>query len=237
MSGWFWLVGGVNGAGKTTLVSGLLERSRGGLNFDAKWFRELTDESILWLNPDRIAAEWVQEGRYPDFAAANKAAADHVEVECDRLIASGASVMAETVLSSPKYIGRVAAAKRAGMRFGLIYVVLQTPEIAIARVATRVAAGGHDVPADKVAARWRRSLANLPHFFSEADIALVFDNSDPLGAPRLLMSKSDADVDTTGLHQVYRKPGGFGSHPLYNELIAAIPPRDNVVGLPRDPEA
>lgn len=229
MPGWFWLVGGVNGAGKTTLVSRLFRNSQGFFGLRIGRFRELTDESMVWLNPDRIAADWVGEGRYPDFAAANKAAADHVESECDRLISLGASVMAETVLSSPKYIGRVAAAKRAGMRIGLMYVVLQTPQIAIARVATRVAAGGHDVPAEKVAARWRRSLDNLPHFFREADIALVFDNSDPTGMPRLLMSRAGMEVDVSGLYGA--------RHPLYAELMNAIPPRDNVVGLPRDPEA
>lgn len=127
MAGWFWLVGGVNGAGKTTLAAGLLKQPRELRHSRAEFFGMLTDSHMVWLNPDRIASEWVHDGRYPDFAAANKAAADHVEVECDRLIESGASVMAETVLSSPKYVGRVAAAKRAGMRIGLIYVVLQTP--------------------------------------------------------------------------------------------------------------
>jgi predicted ABC-type ATPase len=147
----------------------------------------------------------------------------------------GVSVMAETVLSSPKYVGRVAAAKRMGMRIGLIYVVLQTPEIAIARVAARVAAGGHDVPADKVTARWRRSLENLPHFFREADVAFVFDNSDPTGVPQLLISKSDSEVDVSGVERLTRSPEGLRAHPLFSELIAAIPPRNNVVGLPRDP--
>jgi predicted ABC-type ATPase len=232
MAGWFWLVGGVNGAGKTTLVAGLLGQPPELRHSHARLFGILTDPNIVWLNPDRIAAEWVHEGRYPDFAAANKAAADHVEAECDRLIASGASVMAETVLSSSKYVGRVAVAKRAGMRFGLIYVVLQTPEIAIARVATRVAAGGHDVPPEKVAARWRRSLDSLPHFFREADVAVVFDNSDPSGAPRLLVSKVEDVVDVSGLR--WNLVDGW--HPLYADLMKAIPPRDNVVGLPRDPE-
>lgn len=192
----------------------------------------LTDPAMVWLNPDRIASDWVRDGRYPDFATANKAAADHVEAECDRLIAAGQSAMVETVLSSDKYVERLAVAKRAGMRIGLIYVVLQSPEIAIARVTARVAAGGHDVPTDKVAARWRRSLDNLPRFFREADVALVFDNSDPSGAPRLLVFKAGDKVDVSGLS--WNLIDGW--HPLYADLMKAIPPRDNVVGLPRDPE-
>lgn len=232
MSGWFWLVGGVNGAGKTTLVAGLLTQPSELRHSRAGLFGMLTDADMVWLNPDHIAKKWVDEGRYPDFAAANKAAADHVESECDRLISLGASVMTETVLSSQKYVERVAAAKRAGMRFGLIYVVLKTPEVAIARVAARVAAGGHDVPAEKVAARWRRSLDNLPHFLREADLAFVFDNSDPSGAPRLLVSKAQGVVDVSGLR--WNLVDGW--HPLYADLMKAIPPKDNVVGLPRDPE-
>ena len=40
---------------------------------------------------------------------------------------------------------------------GLIYVTLASPELACARVARRVQAGGHDVPAEKVRTRWQRS--------------------------------------------------------------------------------
>lgn len=231
MAKWFWIVGGINGAGKTTLVSTLMGDAAPLAKVVPHFFGALTDPNLVWLNPDRVAADWVAQGRFPDFAAANKAAADHVEVECDRLLDSSESVMVETVLSSEKYIGRLARAKQAGFKIGLIYIVLRTPALAVARVATRVAAGGHDVPADKIAARWRRSLDNFPNFFGAADFALVFDNSDPTGAPHLLMTKSGVDIDASGL-----AAEGAAGYQLYDALIKAMPPRDNIVGMPREPK-
>lgn len=235
MAKWFWIVGGINGAGKTTLVSWLMDRATPAAHADSDYFGALTDSNLVWLNPDRVAADWVAQGRFPSFAAANKAAADHVEAECDRLLDSGASVMVETVLSSEKYVRRVARAKQAGFKIGLIYIVLRTPELAVARVATRVAAGGHDVPAEKIAARWRRSLDNFPRFFDAADFALVFDNSDPTGAPDLLIHKSGAEIDISGISEFGRIGTAYRGHPLFNELVKALPRRDNIVGMSREP--
>jgi len=46
------------------------------------------------------------------------------------------------------------------------------------RVSMRVSQGGHDVPADKLAARFPRTLANLATAIRELPCVLVFDNSD-----------------------------------------------------------
>jgi len=234
MAKWFWIVGGINGAGKTTLVSWLIDSAWSPELAHLDYFRALTDPNLVWLNPDRVAAEWVAQGQFPDFVAANKAAADHVEAECDRLLDNGGSVMVETVLSSDKYVGRVTRAKQAGFKIGLIYIVLQTPALAVARVATRVAAGGHDVPIDKIVARWRRSLDNFPRFFDAADFALVFDNSDPTGAPDLLIHKSGTDIDISGISEFGRAGATDRGHPLHNDLVRALPRRDNIVGMPRE---
>src|SRR5258705_5116418 len=52
----------------------------------------------------------------------------------------------------------------------------------------RVRAGGHDVPTDKIHARWQRSLANLAWFAARASVLWVFDNSNesPDVPPRLV---------------------------------------------------
>jgi predicted ABC-type ATPase len=44
----------------------------------------------------------------------------------------------------------------------------------------RVEKGGHAVPVEKISARWRRSLEQLPWFLDHADWALLFDNSEEL---------------------------------------------------------
>jgi predicted ABC-type ATPase len=42
----------------------------------------------------------------------------------------------------------------------------------------RVSQGGHDVPADKLAARFPRTLANLKAAIAELPHVIVFDNDD-----------------------------------------------------------
>lgn len=46
------------------------------------------------------------------------------------------------------------------------------------RVAIRVSQGGHDVPTEKLIARFPRTLANLAEALRELPCVLVFDNED-----------------------------------------------------------
>ena len=62
----------------------------------------------------------------------------------------------------------------------------------IERVRFRVSKGGHDVPNDKIVARYARSLAQMPWFLAEADLAWFYDNSG--AAPRLVGKKVDGAV-------------------------------------------
>ena len=79
----------------------------------------------------------------------------------------------------------------------LIYVGLTSPELACARVARRVRAGGHGVPPEKIAARWHRSLANLGWFAAMASAFWVFDNSDqhPDQPPFLAVTGKEGFLD------------------------------------------
>lgn len=60
----------------------------------------------------------------------------------------------------------------------MVYVAVRTPDIAIERVAFRVEAGGHDVPADKVRSRWERSHEILAALVPHLDALFVFDNTE-----------------------------------------------------------
>ncbi len=51
------------------------------------------------------------------------------------------------------------------------------PAINIQRVKTRVAAGGHTVPEDKIVSRYHRSLALLGRAISHTNRAFLFDTS------------------------------------------------------------
>jgi predicted ABC-type ATPase len=91
----------------------------------------------------------------------------------------------ETVLSSDKYLDDVDRARTLGYQVGMIYVGLASPGDAVRRVALRHARGGHDVPTDKVVARWSRSIAMLGRMAGKLDRLFVFDNTRPEG-PRLI---------------------------------------------------
>lgn len=96
-----------------------------------------------------------------------------------KLVANRRSFTFETVMSSPDKIEFLDVAKRSGFRVYLYFVATSNPKINLSRVANRVRAGGHDVPPDKILARYERSLQLLSDAIQAADRAYIFDNSGP----------------------------------------------------------
>jgi predicted ABC-type ATPase len=64
-------------------------------------------------------------------------------------------------LSGLTYLRLIAVWQRQAYRVKLIYLSLQSADVAVARVAARVAQGGHDVPEDVIR---RRYLAGWRNF-------------------------------------------------------------------------
>ena len=69
--------------------------------------------------------------------------------------------MLETTLASRSHAVRIREWKAAGYRFDLIYLRLRSAEASIARVANRVAEGGHGIPEDTLHRRFEVSLEYL----------------------------------------------------------------------------
>lgn len=65
----------------------------------------------------------------------------------------------------------------AGYFVVLLFVGLASAQLSVARVATRKAQGGHDVPLDKLVERYPRTQAAIGHAAPLADMTLMFDNS------------------------------------------------------------
>lgn len=86
----------------------------------------------------------------------------------------------ETVPSDPHgaKLGLLRDAKGAGYRVAFLFIGIEGPELSSARVAQRVALGGHDVPDEKIVARLPRTLANAAAALRIADAAWMFDNAD-----------------------------------------------------------
>lgn len=110
-------------------------------------------------------------------AQANLQAVERIEAWLNASIDVHQTIGVETVLSTPKYRKLVTKAKKRGFEVRFIYIYLDTVERQLERIRLRVAKGGHDVPANKVATRRLRSFAEFPWFFWEAHQAWVFDNS------------------------------------------------------------
>ena len=61
----------------------------------------------------------------------------------------------------------------------LIFLWLQSPELAILRVRERVLSGGHDIPEAVIVRRYARGLKNFGTIYQPlADAWSVYDNSD-----------------------------------------------------------
>jgi predicted ABC-type ATPase len=93
------------------------------------------------------------------------------------LIHARKSLSIESVLSHASKLDELRQAKRRKYRTYLYYVAMDVVELSVARVAERVAGGGHDVPEDKIRKRYDASLANLLPALKLAYRAYIFDNS------------------------------------------------------------
>ena len=151
-----WVLAGGNGAGKSTFYRLFLE-----------------PRGLAMVNADDIARALRPDA--PE-AASYDAAAD-AELLRERLLESGASFCFETVFSHPSKIDFVARAKALGYRVIIAFFRLDDAALNLARISQRVAAGGHDVPEEKVRARLPRAFANIRAALPLADDAIVIDNS------------------------------------------------------------
>ena len=99
------------------------------------------------------------------------------EVVRSHLVKEGISFTFETVMSHPSKVEFLREAQRHGYRTYLYFIATGNPQINVARVRARVQRGGHDVPEDRVIARYWRSLGLLSQAVAHADRSYVFDNS------------------------------------------------------------
>jgi len=112
-----------------------------------------------------------------DTGCSDLEAAQAAETLRESLLRRRADFTFETVLSTDRNLDLLRRAKNAGYEIKSVFVLTASVSINLARVKARVARGGHDVPEDKIRARYERSLANLPVLISLSDIVSVFDNT------------------------------------------------------------
>ncbi len=67
----------------------------------------------------------------------------------------------ETTLSSKSFVGLIDKARQGGYSVNLIYYWLDSVELAIERVKSRVLEGGHNIPTDTIIRRYQAGLRNF----------------------------------------------------------------------------
>lgn len=83
----------------------------------------------------------------------------------------------ETVLSTDRNLELLREAKEQGYEIHAVFVLTYDSSINVERVRSRVNAGGHDVPEDKIISRYKKSLRNLSKLIRIADHTRIIDNS------------------------------------------------------------
>lgn len=153
---------GANGAGKSTFYHAHLKAA--GLRF---------------VNTDVLSRE-LKIGPYK--------AAEMADLLRRELVTQRESFVFETVFSDPvgDKLAFLKDAAMAGYTVILCFIGISGPEVSEQRVAMRVSQGGHDVPTDKLEARYPRIMANLRNALREVPHVWIFDNDDLRHPYRLL---------------------------------------------------
>ena len=95
----------------------------------------------------------------------------------NELIETKKSFAFETTLSGNNYFEIIQKAKANGFTITLLYVYLESFELAVERVALRVLKGGHHIPADIIKRRYFKGLKNLNKYLLAVDEWHILDNS------------------------------------------------------------
>ncbi len=155
------IIAGPNGAGKSsharvTLLPDFL-KSKAFVN---------ADEIAKFLSPQNPEKSAIEAGRL----MLNK---------MEFLMNQGADFAFETTLAARSYIKLIDQAHEIGYKINLIFLVLQSPELAKIRVQNRVAKGGHNIEESVIDRRFLRGRDNLKDYLSVVDTALIYEASGP----------------------------------------------------------
>lgn len=96
----------------------------------------------------------------------------------EKHLTSGNSFAFETTLSTRSYRALVKRAKELGFQVTCVFFWLQSENLAISRVQSRVKEGGHDIPEEVIRRRYHSGLKNFFELFLPLiDNWLFVDNS------------------------------------------------------------
>jgi predicted ABC-type ATPase len=155
-----FVLAGVNGAGKSSVGGAALAAA-----------------GAPFFNPDVVAARLRQERPQLSTEQVNGLAWTVGRRGLETALAGGLTYAFETTLGGASITRLLLDGARRGAEIHVWFAGLATPELHLQRIAARVAAGGHDIPAAKVRERFDASRANLVKLMPVLASLRVFDNS------------------------------------------------------------
>ena len=154
-----FVISGCNGAGKTTASFTILP--------ELLQVREFVnaDEIARGLSPFQPEKISIEAGRI-------------MLRRLQELLSQQVDFAFETTLSTRSFVGLIQQAKGLGYTVNIIYYWLDSIELAIERVKTRVAEGGHDIPTDTIIRRYHAGLKNFLNLYKDnVNYWMLIDNS------------------------------------------------------------
>ena len=155
-----YVLAGANGAGKSSI---------GGASF--------LQHGVEYFNPDEAARRILAANPTLTQEDANGAAWHEGKRLLERAITEQLNFALETTLGGNTITALLQRALEAGIEVHVWYIGLNTPELHIARVLSRVERGGHDIPEAKIRERYHQSRLNLVRLIPKLTELRVYDNS------------------------------------------------------------
>ena len=158
-----YIISGCNGAGKTTASYTVLPDL---LNLHT------------FVNADEIADELSPQDPEREMNRASRLMRERM----DQLIERDEDFAVETTLATKSLAGTISRAQHKGYMVGIFFFWLKSPDLAVKRVAMRVAAGGHHVPTDTIVRRYWHGMENLRKIYLPlCNYWVLIDNSHKQG--------------------------------------------------------
>jgi predicted ABC-type ATPase len=174
-----FVVAGVNGAGKSSILGQtFLQRGVEVLNPDT------ATDLILQSNPTLSREEANQYG----WEQGTRLLESAIEGRQDYAF--------ETTLGGTTITALLERALRLRQHVSMSYVGLDGAELHIARVRQRVAAGGHDVPEERIRLRYETSRLNLVRLLPRLTELRLYDNSHHADPARGVAPKPELILHT-----------------------------------------
>ncbi len=154
-----YIFAGPNGAGKTT--------------FALKYLSEISDRQNF-INADLIAENLSQPLKSD---TPFKAGREFIR-KINEQIQKRKEFAFETTLAGKSVVKLLEKLRKAEYEIILFYLWIPSAAFSVARVKTRVKAGGHDIPSEIIKRRYSKSLKNLVTlYWNLCDYIVIFDNS------------------------------------------------------------